>query len=585
MAEQRAQRRLAAILAADVVAYSRLMGDDEAGTLAALKKLRLELIDPAIAEYQGRMVKLMGDGALVEFASVVDAVECAIHIQSDMSIRNAGIPENKSIRFRIGVNLGDIIIDGDDIYGDGVNVAARLEGEADPGGICISGDAYRQVTGKIDHAFEDLGERTLKNISAPVRAYRWCSAPVQPAVRVDSRQQIRSPSKPSIAVMPFANMSGDPKQEYFSDGITEDLITDLSKISSLSIVARNSTFAYKSRRIDLRQVAADLGVSYVVEGSVRKAGERIRVTAQLIDPATSYHLWAERYDRDLTDIFALQDEITEQIVAALEITLSESEQEKVARRYTNNLEAYDYFLRGRDQVRATNETNAQAQEMFERAIELDPGFAAAYAMLSYTHWRGWFNQWNDDSHALDRALEMAQKAVALDDDLPLARAFLGWIYVMRKEHEKAITEAQRAIALDPNLAEAYAYLGEVMNLSGKPEEGISLIEKAMRLDPHYPANYLIYLGHANWALGKYEDAIAALKRCLTRFPSSLSSHRTLAVIYSELGRIEEAKAEVAEMLKISPSANLIGQKERLPFKSEAVLRRFLDGLRVAGLPE
>lgn len=582
MAEERVERRLAAILAADMVGYSRLIGADEEGTIARQKAHRAELIDPTIAEYRGRIVKLMGDGALVEFASVVDAVKCAVAVQEGMAGREANVPEDRQIQYRIGVNLGDIVIDGEDILGDGVNIAARLEGLAEPGGICISAKVFEEVGNKLDVGFEDLGPQDVKNIAAPVHAYCVTLDGVQ---ATPSTAPLPLPDKPSIAVLPFDNMSGDPEQEYFSDGITEDLITDLSKISGLFVVARNAAFFYKGRAVKPVEVSEELGVRYLLEGSVRKAGNRVRITAQLIDPPTGYHLWAERYDRDLTDIFALQDEITEKIVAALEVTLTESEQEKVARRYTENLEAYDHFLRGRDQVRATNETNAQAQEMFERAIELDPSFAAAYAILSYTHWRGWYNQWSDDPKALERALEAAQKAVALDESLPLARAYLAWVYVMKGQHERAIAEAKRAIALDPNLAEAHAYLGEILNLSGRPEEGVSLVKKAMGLDPHYPANYLIYLGHAYWALGRYEEAIAALKRCLTRFPTSLTSHRTLAVIFSELGRKEEARTEVAEMLRISPYASLEDQKERLPIKDQAVLARYLDGLRKAGLPE
>ena len=321
----------------------------------------------------------------------------------------------------------------------------------------------------------------------------------------------------------------------------------------------------------MRRVADDLGVRYVLEGSVRKAGNRVRITAQLIDPPTGYHLWAERYDRDMTDIFALQDEITEKIVVALEVTLNESEQEKKARRYTDNLEAYDHFLRGREQFLTTNETNAQAREMFERAIELDPNFAAAYAILSYTHYRDWLNQWIEGPQALERAFEAAQKAVALDDSLPLAHAYLAWLYVMRKQHEQAIAEANCAIALDPNFSEGYARLGGILTLSGRPEESVSLLEKAMRLDPHYPPTHLFFLGHAYYALGKYEEAIAALQRGRTRLPTSITPRRTLAVIFSELDRKEEARAEVAEMLKISPHASVEGQKERMPFKDQAAL--------------
>ncbi len=405
-------------------------------------------------------------------------------------------------------------------------------------------------------------------------------------------QTVRSPStvlplpdKPSIAVLPFDNMSGDPEQEYFADGISEDIITDLSKASALFVIARNSAFTYKGRAVRVQEVSRELGVRYVVEGSVRKAGNRVRITAQLIDGISGGHLWAERYDRDLTDIFALQDEITEKIVAALQVRLTEREQEQVARRYTENLEAYDYFLRGRDQVRATNVTNAQAREMFERAIDLDPRFAAAYAILSICDWRDWFNEWSEDPQILEQAFQAAKKSVALDDSLPLAHAYLAWAYLWERHHEQAISEARYAISLDPNFAEGYARLGEILNLASRPEEGLDLVKKAMRLDPHFPPNYLIYLGHGYYAMGKYEEAIAAMKRALTGNSDFLHPHRTLAAIFGELGRKEEAQAEVAEVLRINPRATLESQIERIAFNDQAVSEQYIKGLRKAGLPE
>ncbi len=586
MVREDVERRLAAILSADVVGYSRLMEKDEAGTLAALKAHRAELIDPKIAEYHGRIVKLMGDGALVEFPSVVDAVECADDIQVGMAARNADVPEGRRIEFRIGINLGDIIVEGEDIYGDGVNVAARLQELAEPGGVCISSGVYEQVHKKTDLAFQDMGTREVKNISEPVRVYRVDASDSSSPGHVGSGERLSVPDKPSVAVLPFTNMSGDSEQEYFSDGITEDIITDLSKISGLFVVARNAVFLYKEKAVSPVDVSRDLGVAYVVEGSVRKAGNRMRISAQLIDPHTGYHIWAERYDRDVADIFALQDEITEKIVGALEVKLTKGEQEQVASRYTENLEAYDYFLRGKAyQARTTKERNTQAQEMFEKAIELDPNFAGAYAQLSFSHFRDWRYQWSDDPRALDRALEAAQKAVDLDDSLPLAHTYLGWAHLWKKQHEKAIAEAKRAIELDRNFAEGYARLGEIMNLAGRPDEGVNLLKKAMHLDPHFPPIYLFFLGYGYYAMGQYEEAIAALKRSLTQNPDHFSPHRTLAVIFSELGREEEAQAEVAEMLRISPNATLRGQKERMPFKDESTLERYMEGLRKAGLPE
>ncbi len=587
MAEKRVQRRLAAILAADVVGYSRLIRADEEGTLAALKNLREDIIDPKIAEFDGRIVKLMGDGMLAEFPSVVDAVRTAAEVLRAVAERNADQSAEQRIDFRVGINLGDVIIDGEDIQGDGVNVASRLEGLAEPGSMCISAAVYDQVRDRIDLAFEDLGEQKVKNIDRPIHVWRWIKdASMTAEVPATADEPLPLPDKPSIAVLPFDNMSGDPEQEYFADGISEDIITDLSKVSTLFVIARNSTFTYKGRAVRVQEVSRELGVRYVVEGSVRKAGNRVRITAQLIDGMSGGHLWAERYDRDLTDIFALQDEITEKIVNALEVKLTEGEQEQVASRYTDNLEAYDHFLRGRAyQARVTKETNAQARQMFERAIELDPAFAGARAMLSYSHYRDWWYQWSEDSQSLDRALEAAKKDVALDDSLTLAHAYLALAYVWKKQHEQAIAEGERAIALDPNFAECYARLGQNLSFAGRPEEGINLIKKAMRLDPQYPFLYLFYLGQAYELMGKHEDAVAALKRCITRNPDLLFPHLTLAVIFSGLGRKEEAQAEVAEVLRISPRASLETQRERMPFKDQAVSERYLDSLRKAGLPE
>ena len=579
------ERRLATILAADVVGYSRLMEADEEATLATLNAYR-RFIDERIVDHRGRVFGGAGDSVIAEFASPVEAVRCGVKIQQELATRNAELPEDRRMQFRIGVNLGDVMAEGENLFGDGVNIAARLEQLADPGGIYVSDDIYRQVEGKVDVAFDDLGEQRVKNITKPLRVFRARLGEDMAAGALGSSEPLPLPDKPSIAVLPFTNISGDLEQEYFSDGITEDIITDLSKVSALFVIARNSVFTYKGRAVRVQEVSRDLGVRYVVEGSVRKSGNRVRITAQLIDGMSGGHMWAERYDRDLTDIFALQDEITEKIVAALQVKLTEGEQEQVARRYTENLVAYDYFLRGRaDQARATKETNAQAREMFERAIELDPNFAGAYAVLSHTYSRDWSYQWSDDTQALERASEAAKMAVTLDDSLPLAHARLAWIYLWRRQHEQAIAEVKRAIFLDPNFAEGYARLGIILTYAGRPGEGIDLVKKAMRLDPYYPPLYLFYLGHAHYLVGQYEEAIAVLKRSFTRNPDQLPSHLDLAVIYCELGRKEEARAEVAEVLRISPRASLEGQRERMLFKDQAVLERYLENLRKAGLPE
>ena len=393
------------------------------------------------------------------------------------------------------------------------------------------------------------------------------------------------PDKPSIVVLPFVNMSEDPKQDYFSDGITEDLTSALSKISSLFVIARNSAFTYKGKAVKVQDVSTELGVRYVLEGSVRKADNQVRITAQLIDATTGGHLWSERYDRPLQDIFALQDEVVQKIVTTLKLQLSVQEQGILVRKTTDNLEAYDYYLRGSGVIliAITQEANAQARQMFEKALELDPQYAEAYAFLGSTYFSEWGFQWSQDPQALDQALALAQRAVALDDSLAQAHVTLGPVYLWKKQYDQAIAEAERAIALDANFAEAYMWLGDILTFAGRPEEAIGLIEKAMRLNPHYPPFYLFLLGDSYYLMGRYEEAIAAFKKALTRNPDLLPAHQFLAIIYSELGREEEARAEAAEVLRISPNYSLEVLRQRLPYKDPAELERSLDGLRKAGL--
>jgi adenylate cyclase len=589
MAAEQFERKLAAILAADVVGYSRLMGADEAGTHARLKALRKEFIEPKIAEHRGRIVKLTGDGALVEFASVLDAVQCAVDTQLGVARHNADLSVAHRIEFRLGVNLGDVIIDGEDIYGDGVNVAARLEGLAPPGGVCISDMVHQMVRGRLDLAFEDLGERQVKNIAQPVRVWRWVNddrGAGLPATGKEEDAASAPPDKPSIAVLPFDNLSRDPDQDYFSDGLTEDLITDLSQLSALFVTSRHAVFQYKGRSAPPRQVADDLGVRYVLEGSVRRAANRVRINAQLIDAMTGFHLWAQRYDRDLEDIFALQDEITRAIVAALEVHLTPRERVGIERRYTENLEAYDLFLQAREGVwRRTREGAAQARTSLERAIALDPKFAAAHALLADIYRSEWWYGWRDDEAALDRALELAQKGVALDDSLPFAHMFLGWIHLWRKEHDQAIAEAKRCLALDPDNAEGHVRLGSILDQAGRPAEGLPLIETAMRLDPHYPFLYIFWLANAFHSLERYDEAIAAYRRTISRNPDFVYTHAQLASVYAQLGRMEEAKSEAAEALRMDPSWSVQRVAQRLPFKDTAALARLVEGMRKAGLPE
>jgi adenylate cyclase len=635
MNQDRARRKLTTILAADVAGYSQLMGDNEEATLRTLKAYR-EIIDGLIARHDGRIFGTAGDSVVAEFGSAVEAVRAAISIQEELKVRNAELAEQRQMKFRIGINVGDVMVEGGDLFGDGVNVAARLEGLAQPGGICISGSAFDQVKNKLSIGFENIGPQAVKNIAEPVPAFRVVPGPVsvqgtrampaakrrwripviaaavvvivaiagavawwQPwAPKVDpglaARMAHPLPDKPSIAVLPFANISGDKEQEYFSDGITNDIITELSKFSNLFVIASNSVFTYKGKAVKVNEVGRDLGVRYVIEGSIQKAAGRVRINAQLIDAATSRHLWADRYDRDLKDVFAVQDEITKSIVTALEVILTGDEQRRAARRYTDVLEAYDLFLRGRNYLfagretgvfmRGTREAHLQARELFERAIGLDPKFAAAYAEKSITYFFNFIMPLSREPELLGPALEAAQRSVALDDSLPLAHARLSWVYLARGDHEAAIAEGRRAIALDPNDAENHAQLGNILNWAGKPEEAIGFIEKAMRLNPLYPFNYSFYLGHAHFLLGQHEEALRLMNRALTHAGSFLPLRLHLAVLYQKLGRQEEAKAQLSEALKIFAWASIEDTRQKSLYKG-ALLERFLDSLRKAGMAE
>ena len=586
MVKQKVTRKLVAILAADVVGYSRLIGQDEEGTIARLKDLREELIDPSIARYDGRIVKTMGDGVLVEFPSVVDAVRNAVEVQRALAKREADVPEDRRIIFRIGVNLGDIVIDGDDILGDGVNVAARLEGLADPGSICISGDVFRQVEGKLDLAFADAGEHELKNIARPISVWRWTGAGAAMPAEAEP-PTLELPDKPSIAVLAFDNLSGDPEQDYFSDGIAEDIITALSKISGLLVIARNSSFTYKGRAVKVQEIGKDLGVRSVLEGSVRKAGNRVRITAQLVDCTTGGHLWAERFDRDLTDIFAVQDEVTHEIVSALTVNLTPDERQRLVQKGTDNIDAYDCFLRGREQYsRLTKEGNTQGQVMFRLAIELDPRFAPAYAQLALTRIMDHVNQWGDPAdHPLDEAHELARRAVALDDSDPAGHAALNSVYLWTRQHDKAIAEGEKTIALDPNFAFGKMLLGRTLHYVGRSEEAIAHIHRAMRLDPHHNDIWFHFLAQAHFQLGHYDEAIALLKRRLIRSPETDVSRVLLASSYGHQGRVEEAQVLWEELFRVNPDYSLEHSRRILPYKNPSAFERVVEGLRKAGLPK
>jgi adenylate cyclase len=588
----RPKRKLIAILSADVKGYSRLMGEDEFATVETLKTYR-EAMAALIQHFQGRVVDSPGDNVLAEFSSVVDAVECAVEIQRDFEVRNAEIRENRRMEFRIGVNLGDVIEDEERIYGDGVNIAARVEGLAEGGDICISGTAFDHVKNKLPLRYEDLGEHTVKNIAEPVRVYRIRIREEAESREVESRSE-GTPStksdgngmseKPSIAVLPFTNMSADPEQEYFSDGLTEDLITDLSRISSLFVIASHSAFTYKGRAVKVEEVGKELGVRYVVEGSVRKAGNRVRITAQLIDARSGGHLWAERYDRDLEDIFALQDEVTQEIVSLLAVRLTEGERKSMESARTDNIEAYDYRLRGSEYfARATKEGNAQAREMYEKAIKLDPGFAVAYVDLGWTYVSEWSFQWRQDPEVLEKASELAQKALLLDDSLPGAYRLLGSICAWRKEYDEGVTALEKAVTLDPNDAESYAALARIHVFSGRPQAAVGLMEKAIRLNPAYPAWYSNALGMAYFAMKADDKAKRAFKQAVQLNPNFLPSHIFLAAIHSRQGNNEEARTEVTEILRISSDYTPERFVESFPMVDEALLVEVRDSLRRAGL--
>ena len=587
MAEERLQRRLAAILSADVVGYSRLMGVDEAGTVSRLNALRRELIDPAIAAHSGRIVKLMGDGALVEFASAVDAVTCAIEIQRQLREHDAGAAEANPIQFRIGINVGDIIIDGEDILGDGVNIATRVEGVAEPGGISISEDAWRQVQGKVAANFVDVGEQSLKNIARPVRVYRLDLAPKAAAATEASSSPPARSDKPSIAVLAFNNMSGEPEQEYFSDGISEDIITDLSKLSELHVIARNSTFTYKGKPVDVKQVGRELGVRYVLEGSVRKAGNRVRVTGQLIDATNGAHVWADRFDRDLTDIFAVQDELTQEIISALKIKLTPEKKERLVRQSTIvDVEAYNIFLQGREHALLhTRSGNIEARSLLGRALSITPNFAAALGFLAVTHVIDYVNGWGDlPEDSLKIGLEIAQRAIQVDEEEAQGHFALAVALLWHREHDKALVEARRCVALEPNSAEGHIAVAHILTYSGKAEAAISTIDAYMKLDPFYKDIVLYFLAEARISLGQIDEAVAALNRRLERNPNSETSYALLASCYGQLGRFEEARAAWAEVLRISPNFSIERRRHILPFKNPDDFERRVEGMRKAGLP-
>ena len=585
------QRRLAAILAADVVAYSRLMDEDEAGTLAALKEHRRALIDPAIARHNGRLVKLMGDGALVEFASVVDAIACAAEIQEAMVGRNAGVAEARRITFRIGINLGDVIVEGEDIYGGGVNVAARLEGLAEPGGICVSGTAYDTAHDKLDLAFESLGEQQVKNIDRPVRTYRvvldgGSGGGVSAA---GPSAALELPDKPSLAVLPFANMSAEPDQDFFADGISEDIITELSKFHTLFVIARNSSFAFKGQSVDVKEVSAKLGVRYIVEGSVRRAGSRVRITAQLIDAVDDSHIWAERYDRDLEDIFAVQDEVTRAIVSAIEPQLASSERQRARRKPTESLGAWECYQRGLWHIHQYRAEDAdEAISFLQRAIDLDPTFASAHAGLAFVLYYKVILGFSEDRPGdLAAAYAAGTTAVRLDDNDPFAHVALGRVHTARGEHDKAIERCNRAIALNPNYASAYFGRAHSLWMSGRPTEAVLSHDEAMRLSPRDP---LLWAFQASKAIAlilleRYEEALDYARMAQRQPNTALWAFMPEVSVLGLMGRVDEARAALERVHRLKPDVTCSFAMQVLPISRTADREHFVRGLLAAGVPE
>jgi len=627
------ERKLTAILCADVFGYSRLMGENEEATLRTLSSHR-KLVDSLIEQHHGRFVNSAGDSVLAEFASVVNAVQCAVDVQSTLKAENATLSPERRMEFRIGVNLGDVMVDGEQIYGDGVNVAARLESLAEPGGICISHTVHDQIKNKLSLNYEDLGPQTVKNIAEPVRVLRIMpeggaatrtatTATAQPlrkhwrggvfslaglvliaavivfvqhlslrppattaSIPPAPSPALALPDKPSIAVLPFANLSGDPQEEYFSDGITGDIITALARSPDLFVIDRASAFAYKGKLVRVEQVSRELGVKYVLEGGVQKAAGQLRVTAQLVDATSGAELWAERYDRPLGDVFSVQDELVRRIVTTMGLQLVLWDRTGFQRlRGTDNLEAYDYDLRGWQYFYTqTREGFPKARKMWEKAIELDPKYAEAYAGVGEIYFfEAVFFQSSGSSQALDQAYQWAQKAIALNDSEPQAYMLLGSLDVTKRRYDQAISEGQRAVTLAPNSSDGYVWLARILNFSGRPTEALVAAEKGVRLNPRHPGYCLIMVAGAYMCMGRFEEARSTFEQALVTQPNDPAMHMWLAVVDVELGRNDDARAEAAEVLRLSPHYSLATWQQVYQNKDPALPERWLADLRKAGL--
>jgi adenylate cyclase len=626
------ERKLTAILCADVFGYSRLMGENEEATLRTLSSHR-KLIDSLIEQHRGRFVNSAGDSVLAEFASVVNAVQCAVEIQTTLKAENASIPPDHRMEFRIGVNLGDVMVDGEQIYGDGVNVAAHLESLADPGGICVSGTVCEHLGNRLALSYEDLGEQSVKNIAKPVRVFRVLPEtgaaeataggtkaqatrkylrrgifsiaglaiiaatiifvqhlslrPPTPSASIPPAQPpaLPLPDKPSIAVLPFTNLSGDPQEEYFSDGITGDIITALSRSPDLFVIDRASTFSYKGKPIRVEQVSRELGVKYVLEGGVQKAAGQLRVTAQLVDATTGAELWAERYDRPLRDVFSVQDELVRRIVTTMGPQLILWDRAGLQRlRRTDNLEAYDYDLRGWEYfLMLTREDNPKAREMWEKAIELDPRYAEAYAGVGFTYYFDALYQWSGGAQAFDQAYQWAQKAVALNDSEPLGYMLLGNLDLSKRRYDQAVSEGQRAVALAPNSTDGYFWLARILVYSGRPKEAVVAAEKGVRLNPRQPVLCLTQLGLAYLSMGRFREARSIFEETFAKSPNQPAGYMLKAIADVELGRNDDARAEAAEVLRLSPHYSLATWQQAYPLKDPALQDRWRSDLRKAGL--
>jgi len=583
------ERRLAAILAADVVGYSRLMEADEDGTIARLKTVRLELIDPALAKCKGRIIKTTGDGMLVEFQSVTEALRCAVDFQERMARRNRDMPASRTLLYRIGINLGDVIVEGDDILGDGVNVAARLESIAQPGGICISAAVRDQVGDRLEVGYEDLGDQHVKNINRPIRVFKVVltgrPSGRSNTVSVERAAPEASARMPSIAVLPFINMSGDREQEFFSDGLTEDIITELSRFHEVLVISRNAVFVHKGKAVKAKEIAREFGVDYVVEGSVRKTADRVRVTVQLVDGETETHVWAERYDRKLEDIFDIQDEVTAAIVATLFGRVEAARHDRVQRKRTKNMAAYEYVLTGKILHHLSNrQANAEALRMLNRAIKLDPNYAHAHAWKACVTGQAWRSGWSGDTDAkaLQMISEEVQTALALDNnDADVHRIFAA-LKLNFNEHDKAIYHQERALSLNPNSDLVVVQQGELLTWLGRPEEGIEWIRRAMRLNPYHPQRFWSHLGRAQYTARNYADAIQSFSKLTA---PDHTHHAFLAASSAQLGNRTAAAAHAREVLQQQPNFTVQSYLTTLHYRQARDNEHLPEGLLKAGLPE